>query len=116
MIKPYGSESLNPLYVVDDARRAALMKAAEGLPSILISSGAATSSLSALVSLSDVSSAAGSSWEVFGFCTITVRIASARTVPSPSITLYIIECSADVEVSMTGLATSLPFTNVRTPR
>ena len=45
MIKPYGSESLNPLYVVDDARRAALMKAAEGLPSILISSGAATSAV-----------------------------------------------------------------------
>jgi len=41
MIKPHGSETLNPLYVMDDAERAALAKEAEGLPSIVISSAAA---------------------------------------------------------------------------
>lgn len=41
MIKPHGSETLNPLYVADDAKRAELLKEAEGLPSILISSAAA---------------------------------------------------------------------------
>ncbi|MDO9262992.1 MAG: hypothetical protein Q7U02_03435, partial [Desulfosalsimonadaceae bacterium] len=41
MIKPLGSEKLNALYVADDAKRAALVKEAEGLPSILISSAAA---------------------------------------------------------------------------
>ena len=41
MIKPLGSEKLNALYVADDAKRAALIKEAEGLPSILISSAAA---------------------------------------------------------------------------
>lgn len=41
MIKPLGSDKLNPLYVADDAKRAALVKEAEGLPSILISSAAA---------------------------------------------------------------------------
>ncbi len=41
MIKPHGSEQLNPLYVQDDAKRAELVKEAEGLPSILISSAAA---------------------------------------------------------------------------
>lgn len=41
MIKPLGSDKLNPLYVMDDAKRAALTKEAEGLPSIVISSAAA---------------------------------------------------------------------------
>ncbi len=41
MIKPLGSEKLNALYVADAAKRAALVKEAEGLPSILISSAAA---------------------------------------------------------------------------
>jgi len=41
MIKPHGSETLNPLYVADDAKRAELLKEAEGLPSIVISSAAA---------------------------------------------------------------------------
>lgn len=41
MIKPLGSDKLNPLYVIDDAKRAALTKEAEGLPSIVISSAAA---------------------------------------------------------------------------
>ncbi|MBW1733731.1 MAG: sulfate adenylyltransferase [Deltaproteobacteria bacterium] len=41
MIKPHGSETLNPLYVEDDAKRAELLKEAEGLPSIVISSAAA---------------------------------------------------------------------------
>ena len=41
MIKPHGSDTLNPLYVSDDAKRAELEKEAEGLPSIVISSAAA---------------------------------------------------------------------------
>lgn len=41
MIKPIGSDELNPLYVQDDAKRAALAKEAETLPSIVISSAAA---------------------------------------------------------------------------
>ena len=34
MIKPHGSDTLNPLYVMDANERAALTKEAEGLPSI----------------------------------------------------------------------------------
>ena len=41
MIKPYGASALNPLYVQDDSQREALLKEAEGLPSLLISSAAA---------------------------------------------------------------------------
>lgn len=41
MIKPHGSETLNPLYVKDDAKRAQLIKEAEKLPSIIICSAAA---------------------------------------------------------------------------
>jgi sulfate adenylyltransferase len=41
MIKPHGSDKLNPLFVQDDAKRAELLKEAEGLPSIVISSAAA---------------------------------------------------------------------------
>jgi len=40
MIKPHGSDTLNPLYVKDDKARAALLKEAEGLPSIVVSSAA----------------------------------------------------------------------------
>lgn len=45
MIKPLGSDKLNPLYVMDDAKRAALTKEAEGLPSILVSSAAAANAV-----------------------------------------------------------------------
>ena len=45
MIKPHGSDTLNPLYVADDTERAALIKEAENLPAILISSGAAASAV-----------------------------------------------------------------------
>ena len=41
MIKPHGSDTLNPLYVRDDAKRAALVKESEGLPSIVVCSAAA---------------------------------------------------------------------------
>ena len=41
MIKPHGSDKLNPLYVMDDKERAALAKEAETLPSIVVSSAAA---------------------------------------------------------------------------
>ena len=45
MIKPHGSDQLNPLYVMDDAKRAALQKEAESLPSILGSSAAAANAV-----------------------------------------------------------------------
>lgn len=41
MIKPHGSETLNPLYVQDESKRNELLKEAAGLPSIVISSAAA---------------------------------------------------------------------------
>jgi sulfate adenylyltransferase len=45
MIKPHGSDTLNPLYVRDDAKRAALIKEAEGLPSITVCSAAAANAV-----------------------------------------------------------------------
>jgi sulfate adenylyltransferase len=45
MIKPHGSNTLNPLYVRDDAKRAALIKEAEGLPSITVCSAAAANAV-----------------------------------------------------------------------
>ena len=45
MIKPHGSDTLNPLYVADDATRAALAKEAESLPSLLLNSAAAANAV-----------------------------------------------------------------------
>lgn len=45
MIKPHGSDKLNPLYVMDDAKRAELAKEAEGLPSIVVCSAAAANAV-----------------------------------------------------------------------
>ena len=45
MIKPHGAETLTPLYVSDDAHRAELVKEAEQLPSVLLTSGAAASAV-----------------------------------------------------------------------
>lgn len=45
MIKPHGSDQLNPLYVMDDAKRAQLAKEAESLPSIVVSSAAAANAV-----------------------------------------------------------------------
>ncbi len=45
MIKPHGSATLNPLYVQDDAKRAALLKEAEALPSIVVCSAAAANAV-----------------------------------------------------------------------
>lgn len=45
MIKPHGSDTLNPLYVADDAARAALKKEAEGLKSIVVSSATAANAV-----------------------------------------------------------------------
>ena len=45
MIKPHGSETLNPLYVEDDAARAALLSEAESLPSLLLNSAAAANAV-----------------------------------------------------------------------
>ncbi len=45
MIKPHGSETLNPLYVQDEAKRAELLKEAEGLPSVVVCSAAAANAV-----------------------------------------------------------------------
>ncbi len=45
MIKPHGSETLNPLYVADDAKRAALEAEAANLKSIVICSQAAANAV-----------------------------------------------------------------------
>ncbi|MHC4599085.1 MAG: sulfate adenylyltransferase [Planctomycetota bacterium] len=45
MVKPHGSDTLNPLYVADDAKRAALQKEAEGLPKLLVCSQAAANAV-----------------------------------------------------------------------
>lgn len=45
MIKPHGSDTLNPLYVADAQERAAFIKEAAGLPSIVISSAAAANAV-----------------------------------------------------------------------
>jgi len=45
LIDPHGSDTLNPLYVMDDNERAALIKEAEGLPSVVVSSAAAANAV-----------------------------------------------------------------------
>ncbi|HEO65211.1 MAG TPA: sulfate adenylyltransferase, partial [Spirochaetes bacterium] len=45
MIKPHGSDHLIPLYVMDDVQRSELLKEAETLPSIIISSAAAANAV-----------------------------------------------------------------------
>ncbi len=45
MIKPHGSDTLNPLYVADDAKRAALETEAKGLKSIVVCSQAAANAV-----------------------------------------------------------------------
>ena len=45
LIKPHGSDTLNPLYVSDDKKRGELIKEAESLPSIVISSAAAANAV-----------------------------------------------------------------------
>ena len=45
MIKPHGSDTLNPLYVQDEAKRQELLKEAEGLPSIVVCSAAAANAV-----------------------------------------------------------------------
>ncbi|HAN69142.1 MAG TPA: sulfate adenylyltransferase, partial [Halieaceae bacterium] len=45
MIKPHGSDELQALYVADDARREALLKEAEQLPSLLLNSAAAANAV-----------------------------------------------------------------------
>lgn len=70
MIKPHGSEQLNPLYVADDAKRAALLAEAQTLPSLLLNSAAAANAvmlgagyftpLSGYMNLADAKSVANS--------------------------------------------------------
>ncbi len=45
MIKPHGSDSLNPLFVADGAERAALAEEAKNLPSIIVSSADAANAV-----------------------------------------------------------------------
>jgi len=45
IIKPHGSDTLNPLYVADDTKRAQLQKEAEGLPKLLVCSQAAANAV-----------------------------------------------------------------------
>ncbi len=45
MIKPHGSDTLNPLYVMDPKKRAGLEKEAAGLPSVVVSSAAAANAV-----------------------------------------------------------------------
>ena len=45
LIKPHGSDTLNPLYVADDAKRAQLTKEANTLPSIVVCSQAAANAV-----------------------------------------------------------------------
>src|SRR5947208_33667 len=45
MIQPHGSAELKPLYVYDNARRQALAKEAETLPSLLLNSAAAANAV-----------------------------------------------------------------------
>ncbi len=45
MIKPHGSETLDPLYVADAAKRGELLKEAQGLPKLLICSQAAANAV-----------------------------------------------------------------------
>ncbi|MFH0982617.1 MAG: sulfate adenylyltransferase [Planctomycetota bacterium] len=45
MIKPHGSDTLNPLYVSDDAERTALLREAERLPSLVVCSAAAANAV-----------------------------------------------------------------------
>ncbi len=45
MIKPHGSDTLQPLYVADDAARAQLAQEAESLPSLLLNSAAAANAV-----------------------------------------------------------------------
>jgi len=45
MIKPHGSDRLNPLFVMDEDERKELLKEAENLPSVIISSAAAANAV-----------------------------------------------------------------------
>ena len=45
MMKPHGSDALNPLFVYDSAKHAELKKEAEGLPSIIVSSATAANAV-----------------------------------------------------------------------
>ena len=45
MIKPHGSDELNPLFVYNSERRHALLAEAESLPSILLNSAAAANAV-----------------------------------------------------------------------
>ena len=45
MIKPHGSDELNPLYISDASERMALESAAENMPSLTLSSAGAANAV-----------------------------------------------------------------------
>jgi len=45
MVKPHGSDRLNPLYVYDEAKRKELEQEAASLPKVLVSSAAAANAV-----------------------------------------------------------------------
>ncbi len=45
MIKPHGSDTLNPLYVQDDTQRAKLLEEAKNMPSVMVCSAAAANAV-----------------------------------------------------------------------
>jgi len=45
LIKPHGSDVLNPLFVMNAGKRAELLKEAEGLPSVIVCSAAAANAV-----------------------------------------------------------------------
>ena len=45
LIKPHGSDTLNPLYVMDAAKRSELLKEAESIPSVVVCSAAAANAV-----------------------------------------------------------------------
>ncbi|OGR01621.1 MAG: sulfate adenylyltransferase [Deltaproteobacteria bacterium RIFOXYA12_FULL_61_11] len=75
MIQPHGSDKLNPLYVADAAKRAALTKEAQKLPSIVISSAAAGNA---------VMLASGYFNPLTGFMTLADALSVAKTMTTTS--------------------------------
>ena len=103
MIKPHGSDTLNPLFVTDDAARAALIEEAGSLPSIVVSSADAANAvmlgagyfnpLTGYMNKADALSVAntmhttdGLFWPTPVLCLVETRTASKGKVASPCVT------------------------------
>ena len=75
MIKPHGSDTLTPLFVEDEATRKELEKEAEGLPSIIVNSAAASNA---------VMLGAGYFTPLKGFMTVADAISVANNMQTSS--------------------------------